>query len=88
VTAGWQERKLELDSSFNVASSAAEEGPIAAIEAELFAVGADEIKNRARGLVLGLSQASAELLKEQRGTFGRAKHEDGVDHRDVDALVE
>ena len=42
----------------------------------------------AGGLALGAAQASAELLEEEGGAVGGAEQEEGVHHRDVDALVE
>ena len=51
-------------------------------------MGADEVEHGAERLALGLSQTSAELLEEQCWALGWSQHQDGVDRRHVDALVE
>ena len=88
VAAGGQERELQLHGPLDVSAGAAEQRPVAAVEAELLAVGADEVEHGAERLARCLAQAAAELLEEQRRALGRAQHEHGVDGGDVDALVE
>ena len=77
-----------LHGAFDVAAGTAEQGAVAAVEAELLAVGADEVEHGAERLARRLAQASPELLEEQGRALGRAQHQDGVDVRNVDALVE
>ena len=50
VAAGGQEREPLLHGSLDVPAGAAEQGPVAAVEAELPAVGADEVEDRAERL--------------------------------------
>ena len=88
MAAGRQERELLLHGSLDVAAGAAEQRPVAAVEAELLAVRADEVEDGAERLARGLAQPSAELLEEQRRALGRAQHQDGVDGGHVDAFVE
>ena len=88
VAAGREERELELHGSFDVSASAAEQRPVAAVEAELLAVRADEVQDRAERLAGRLAEPASELLEEQRGAFGWAQHEHGVDCGHVDTLVE
>ncbi|MEI2699996.1 MAG: hypothetical protein V9E94_17270 [Microthrixaceae bacterium] len=88
VAARRQERELRLHRSFDVAAGAAEQGPVAAVEAELLAVGADEVEHRAVRLVLRSAQASAELLEEQHRALGGSEHQHRVDVGEVDAFVE
>jgi hypothetical protein len=73
---------------FDVAASAPEERPVASVKAELATVCADEIQDGAEGLVLRAPQSSAQLLKKQGGTLGRAQHQHGVHSGHVDTLVE
>jgi hypothetical protein len=51
-------------------------------------LGADEVQHGAVRRALGLAQPPAELLQEERGALGRAEHHYGVDHGNVDTLVE
>ncbi|HEX9765854.1 MAG TPA: hypothetical protein VGA36_03760, partial [Nitriliruptorales bacterium] len=88
VAAGGQERELLCHGALELPAGAAEQGPVAAVEAELAAVGAHEVEDRAEPLARRAAQAPAELLKEQRGTLRGAQHEHGVDGGHVDALVE
>ena len=76
--------------SLDVLPSATEEGAETSIEAELAAMVADEVEDGAERLsaVARPSQATAELLQEERRALGWAQEQQGVDIRDVDALVE
>ncbi len=49
---------------------------------------ADEVEHREHRLAVGLAESSPELLKEDGGALGGAEHEDNIDGRDVDTLVE
>ena len=49
---------------------------------------ADEVENRAHGLVVCDPQTATELLEKQRRALGWPQHEHDVDGRYVDALVE
>ena len=49
---------------------------------------ADEIEHHEVGLAGRQAQAAAKLLQKENFRFGRAQHEDGVDGRQVDALIE
>ena len=88
VAADRKERELHLHGPFDVSPGAAEQRTVAAVEPELLAMGADEVQHRAERLALRLAQPATELLEEQRRTLGRSQHQDGVDGRHVDALVE
>ncbi len=77
-----------LHSAFDVAAGAADQRPVAPVEAELPAMGADEVEHGAEGLALRPAQAAAELLEEQRRALGRPQHQHGVDRGHVDTLVE
>ena len=88
VAAGRQEREAVGDSTLEVAAAAAEERAVTLVEPELATVHADEVEHRTQRLVFGDPQATAQLLQKQRGALGGAQHQDGVDARHVDALVE
>ncbi len=88
MAAGGQERELLLHGALELPAGAAEQRPVAAVEAELAAVGAHEVEDRAEPLARRAAQAPAELLEEQRGALRGAQHEHGVDGGYVDALVE
>jgi hypothetical protein len=51
-------------------------------------VQSDEVEHGAHRLAGSASEAAAELLEEQRGALRRAEHQQRVDSRDVDALIE
>ena len=88
MAAGGQEREAVSTARSRSRRRAAEQRAVAQVEAELAAVRADEVEHGADGLVRRHAQAAAELLQEQGGALGRSEHEDDVDRRDVDALVE
>ena len=88
MAAGGQERELLLHGALELPAGAAEQGPVAAVEAELLRWVPDEVEDRAERLARRAAQAPAELLEEQRGALGGAQHEHGVDGGHVDALVE
>jgi len=88
VAAGGQERELLLHGALELPAGAAEQRPVAAVEAELATVRAHEVEDRAEPLARRAAQAPAELLEEQRGALRGAQHEHGVDGGHVDALVE
>src|SRR5262245_47687938 len=73
---------------FDIAAGAADERTITAVEAELAAMSAHEVKDSAECLALRAAQTTAKLLQKQRRTLGRTQHQHGVDGRDVDAFVE
>lgn len=88
MAAGREEGEVELYGALEFSTTATEQRPVAAIEPELLAMGADEVEHRAVALVGGLAQSSTELLEEQRRTLGRTEHQDGVEDGNVDALIE
>ena len=88
MAAGWEIREALSDALLQFLSCAAEERAEASIESELFAVVAYEVEDGAGCLSLGAAQASAQLLEEEGWAVGGAEEEEGVHHRDVDALVE
>lgn len=88
VAAGGQERELLRHGALELPAGAAEQGPVAAVEAELAAMRAHEVEDRAEPLARCAAQAPAELLEEQGGALGGAQHEHRVDSGHVDALVE
>ena len=88
MAAGREEGELELDFPLYVSARTTEQGSVAAVEAKLLAVRADEVEDSTEALAGGLAQATAELLQEERRALGRAEHQHRVDCRDVDAFVE
>lgn len=73
MRSGRQGAETVLDLSLQAASGGAGEGPASEIESELPASVADEVEHRETGLVIGESQAEAELLEEHRRALGRPK---------------
>jgi hypothetical protein len=51
-------------------------------------VRSDEVEDRACALPGGLAETASELLQEERRTVRWTEEQEGVDVRDVDALVE
>ena len=88
VAAGREEREVSVDLAFEVDARPSEQGSVAEVESELLAMHADEVEDRAHRLAVGLAEAAAELLEEERGALGGTQHQDGVDRGDVDAFVE
>ena len=88
MAASGQEREVALDLTFDVASTAAQEGAEPAVEAELPAVIADEVENCAQSFLVGPSQASPELLEKEGRAFRRPEQQQGIDVWNVDTLVE
>ena len=88
VAARGQEREPVLDLPLDVRAAAAEQRPEAPVEPELACGAADEVEHGADRLAGRLPQPASELLEEQRRALGRAQHQQRVDGRNVDALVE
>ena len=88
VAPGGQERKALLHSAFDVAARTTDESAVAAVEAELPAMCADEIEDGAERLALRSTQATTKLLEEQRRALGGTQHQHGVDRGHVDTFVE
>ena len=88
VAAGGEVGEALLDVGFEFSSGAAEHAPVAEVEAELFALVADEVEDGEHVFAFGAAEASAELLQEDGGALGWAEHEHDVDGGDVDAFVE
>jgi hypothetical protein len=77
-----------LDLLDHMLAATAQQGPQAAIEAELLAVVADEVEHRAQALAVAAPQPTPELLEEQGRAVGGPEQEQAVHAGDVDALVE
>ena len=80
--------EVVLDLALEPSTRRTGEGAEPPIETELGSLVADEVQDGKTGLAVSEPEAATELLEEERRAFGRAKEEDRVDLRDVDAFVE
>ena len=89
MAAGRQERELLLNGTLDLATGAAEQRPDSGDRTGTPCGACRRSRAPCRtALSRRLAQATTELLQEQRRALGRAEHEDRVDDRHVDALVE
>ena len=88
VAAGGQHREAFPDLSLDPPTTGTGQSPISSVKPELGVLMTDEVEDGQAGLVVGQTQAAAELLQEHRRALRRSKEEDGVDCGNVEALVE
>src|SRR5687767_5710145 len=81
-------RKALLHGIADTRTCAADERAKAVIETESLVCVANEVEDGQASLALFVAQAATKLLEEDRGALGRTKEQDGVDGRQVHALVE
>jgi len=88
MTAAGQERKALLKVTLERPSWHARQSPVTEIEAELAVLLTDKIQHGQARLSRCVAKAAAELLEEHRDALRGPEKQDGVDIRDVKALVE
>src|SRR5690606_28489256 len=88
MAAARQEGEALLNGALDLLTAAAQQSGIAPMHPELLAMLPHEVQHRADSLVRRATQATPQLLQEDRRAVCRAQEQQGVDRRDVDAFVE